>query len=212
VWATERCGTFTTLLSLPWAALAQVAGANLPGPPPVPHAPRIEALPQPATREALDLEAITRGFGADAAAPTLAARGEAQLLVFISLAMPEARLRRLVNQAARARARLVLRGLSEGSLVRTATRVQALIGRQQTAIEIDPRDFDRFSISQVPTFVLVKADAASATAGCSTGQCAGTTHASIAGDVTLDYALRQIADRAPAFRGDATRLLERLRP
>lgn len=211
MWVTERC-IVAVLLSLPWAALAQMHGANLPGPPPVPHAPRIDALPQPATREALDLEAITRGFAAEGSAPALRAGGEAQLVVFISMSMPEATLKRLVSQAARARARLVLRGLSDGSLVRTATRIQALIGRQQAGIEIDPRDFDRYAISQVPTFVLVKAGSMSATTGCSTGQCAGTTHASVAGDVSLDYALREIADRAPAFRGDATRLLARLRP
>jgi len=206
VWATDRLLVAT--LTLAWPALVCAnPDLPLPGAPPAPHAPRLDALPQPATRGEIDLEALARGFTTLGPGPTLPPRVEARLIVFISLAMPEATLDRLVEQASRARARLVLRGLTEGSLVRTAARVQALIGRRQVAIQIDPREFDRYEVRRVPTFVLVRDQPAGA---CAAGQCAGALRASVAGDVSLDYALRQLRDRVPSLREDATRLLSNL--
>jgi conjugal transfer pilus assembly protein TrbC len=155
------------------------------------------------------LEALARGFAADGRPPSASNSGEAQLLVFVSLSMPKATLERLVDQAARVPARIVLRGMSEGSLVRTAARVQRLIGQRPVAIQIDPLEFDRYAVRQVPTFVLARsADAG----GCASAQCAVQGYAVVAGDVSLAYALRQIRDRAPGLRQDASRLLARLQP
>jgi conjugal transfer pilus assembly protein TrbC len=210
VWATDRF-LLALLTALPWTASLHASPASpsaLPGPPPAAQAPRIESLPQPAARHAIDLEALARGFASEGSNAALPATGQTQLLVFISLAMPEATLKRLIDQAARAPARLVLRGLSEGSLVRTATRVQALTGQRQVAIQIDPREFDRYTVRRVPAFVLVRDEAAG---GCAVGQCAGAAHASVAGDVSLDHALEQIRDRVPGLREEATRLLASLR-
>jgi conjugal transfer pilus assembly protein TrbC len=206
VWAIERARLALAALTLPFSALAQVPRDPLPGPPPAAHAPRIEALPRPVTQGSLDLEAITRGF-ADRPGPMSRAAGEAQLLVFISLSMPEPALKRLVDQAARAAARLVLRGLAEESLVRTAARVQALIGQQRVSLQIDPREFDRYAVTQAPTFVLARAEPSGA---CPAGQCASGAHVSVSGDVSLDYALRHIRDRAPAFHDEAARRLAML--
>jgi len=210
VWATERVlppAVAMSVLAMTSAAFANPSRETaLPPAPPAAHAPRVDALPQPATRDALDLESLARGFAGDNSPKPALAVGDTQLLVFVSLAMPEATLKRLVAQASRLRARLVLRGLSEGSLVRTAARVQNLLGQQSPAIEIDPREFDRYAVRQVPTFVLTRS---AAPGDCAAGQCKGT-HTSIAGDVSLDYALRQIRDRAPTFHDDAARLLARL--
>jgi conjugal transfer pilus assembly protein TrbC len=210
VWATDRFLQSARAIAFCLLSPATTANASpragLPPDPPAPHAPRIEALPQPATRDAIDLDALARGFAGDGRIVLPASGHETQLLIFITLAMPEAALKRLVTQATRVRARLVLRGLSEGSLVRTAARIQGLVGQQQAAVQIDPRGFDRYAVRQVPTFVLARGANAG---GCTAGQCSGM-HAAVAGDVSLDYALRQIRDRAPAFRDDATRLLERL--
>lgn len=171
--------------------------------------PRIDALPAPATQTPMDLEALARGFAAATEVPTLQAAGEPRLIVFISLSMPEATLARLVDQAARARAQLLLRGLAEGSLPRTAARIQQLIGTRPVAVQIDPRAFDRYAIQRVPSFVLARAGAQDTT--CSGEQCARSDdHVMAAGDVSLDYALAHFQRSAPAFAKDAGRFLARL--
>ncbi len=162
---------------------------------PIPAAPRIENLPQPVTRMPIDLEAISKGFdvqnGAHAAAMAPGQTGP-KVLIFVSFAMPEATLQRLVNQAARAGATLVLRGLVNGSIRETVTRMQALIGSRRVAVQIDPEAFDRYQIVKTPTFVLVHG--AEATEVCSSSsRCpAEVGYAKVSGDVTLDYALRQL--------------------
>lgn len=161
---------------------------------PVPAAPRIENLPQPVTRMPIDLEAISKGFdlqnGAQAAALSPGKAGP-KVLIFVTFAMPEPTLQRLVDQAARAGATLVLRGLVNGSIRDTVTRMQALIGSQRVAVQIDPEAFDRHGITRTPTFVLVMDSAG--TEACPSRVCdASAQFMKVAGDVTLDYAMRYL--------------------
>ena len=177
---------------------------------PVPAAPRIDALPQPVTKAPLDLEAVAKGFDADAAQPALAATAGPTLLVFVSFAMPEATLDRLLDQTARAGATLVLRGLVNGSMRDTVERVQRLIGERRVAVQIDPQAFDRFSIVRAPSFVLVRSGASAQP--CSSGTCLASDQFMLAaGDVSLDYALRFFARSAPAKARDASSLLQRMK-
>ena len=132
-----------------------------------------------------------------------------QLLIFISLSMPEPTLDRLVEQAAHAGAGLVLRGLAEGSLTRTVARLQRLIGQRATSIQIDPQAFDRFGVRQVPTFVLTTANAGAT--GCAPGLC-DQRHVMASGDVSLDYALSVFERSAPDHAADARTFLRRLKP
>ncbi|MDE2095196.1 MAG: type-F conjugative transfer system pilin assembly protein TrbC [Burkholderiales bacterium] len=177
---------------------------------PVPSTPRIEALPQPASRIPIDLGALARGFDAQAGQPALQAPSGPGLLVFISFAMPEATLARLVEQAARARASLVLRGLVDGSLTKTVTRVQGLIGSRQVSVQIDPQAFDRFSVTQTPTFVLVRDGALPQS--CAAGMCFATdAYAMAAGDVSLDYVLAFFQRSAPKLARDAGVFAKRLK-
>jgi conjugal transfer pilus assembly protein TrbC len=126
---------------------------------PVPIRPNVEALPQPLSRTPIDLEALARGYASQAEAMTQAqglAIGSG-LLVFVSLSMPRPTLQRLVDQAARAKASIVLRGFANGSLRDTVAQVQGLIGsNRQVAVQIDPQAFDRYAVTRVPTFVLVR--------------------------------------------------------
>lgn len=171
--------------------------------------PRVDALPVPVTQVPVDLEALARGFAAATEQPTLPGATEPRLIVFISLAMPDATLARLVDQAARARAQLMLRGLSEASLPRTAVRIQQLIGTRPVAVQIDPRAFDRYGIQRVPSFVLARPgmdDTACANQQCTTSE----SHAVVAGDVSLDYALAHIERSVPALAKDAGRFRARL--
>lgn len=138
------------------------------------------------------------------------ASGQPALLVFVTLGMPEPTLRLLVDQASRTQAIMVLRGLESASIRKTAARVQQLIGQRRVEWLIDPEAFDRFGVSQAPTFVLVKAFAR--TNDCASGTClTPDAFASIAGDVSIDYALEAIERRAPRFGAETQLFLGRIR-
>lgn len=170
--------------------------------------PRIEALPPPlAPAPALDLSAIAKGF--PPVATGLTSSREPTLLVFISLSMPEPTLVRLVDQASRARAPLILRGLSSGSLTETVAKVQRLIGRRPVGVQIDPQAYDRYEIGVVPAFVLTSIG--SHPGGCDGSACAaGDAFVKAAGDVSLDHALRQLGRSSTASARAARPYLQRL--
>jgi conjugal transfer pilus assembly protein TrbC len=208
VWATDfhRLAALAAGLLLTAMALRAQPPVGLP---PAKVMPRVDTLPVPATQTPVDLEALARGFAGASGSPALPGADEPRLIVFISLSMPEATLARLVDQAARARAQLLLRGLTEGSLPRTAARIQQLIGTRPVAVQIDPRAFDRYAIQRVPAFVLARAGGPAI--ACSGEQCARSDdHVVAAGDVSLDYALDHFQRSAPAFAKDAGRFLARL--
>lgn len=171
---------------------------------PVPASPRIDNLPQPATPLPIDLEAISRGFDLEAAAPPMTSpsgKGRPTVLIFVSFAMPEVTLQRLLDQAARAGATLVLRGLVNGSIRDTVARMQPLIGKRRVAVQIDPQAFERFGVVRTPTFVLVKGGATAEV--CSSGLCvAESEYVKVAGDVTVDYAMRHMADATGGLVGE----------
>jgi conjugal transfer pilus assembly protein TrbC len=175
-----------------------------------PAAPKIDSLPQPRTGSPVDLSAVAKGFEAQSTVPNLPADAGPALLIFISFAMPEPTLSRLVDQAARTKASLLLRGFVNGSLRETVERIQRLIGSRQVAVQIDPQAFERFSISQTPSFVLTRSGAAAQS--CAAGLClAGDAFAVVAGDVSVGYALAFIARQSPAFASDADGFVRRLK-
>ncbi|MDY7574447.1 type-F conjugative transfer system pilin assembly protein TrbC [Actimicrobium sp. CCI2.3] len=177
-----------------------------------PSIPNIESLPKPAGTQEVDIEALARRFEAnrERIAGAQGLMTGPSLLVFVSLTMPEPALVRLAAQAARAHAVLLLRGFENGSLKQTMTHVRRLIGTQQVAWQIDPQAFDRFAVSKAPTFVLVRG-------GVQAQQCGEATclppgaYVSVAGDVSLDYALDFIARTAPRFGHEANGFLDKLR-
>ncbi len=175
--------------------------------------PRVDALPTPAVPADVDLGAITQGYAPainQALASGAALSQTPSLLIFVSFSMPETTLARLVDQAARSSATLVLRGLTESSLKRTVARVQQLIGIRKVAFQIDPQSFERFSVLQTPTFVLIRAGAQPVS--CGEAQClSNESFVSVSGDVTLDYALEHIQRQAPRFTDEAGHFLRGLR-
>lgn len=176
---------------------------------PVPSTPAIDRLPQPQAKKPLDLAAIAKGYEGGARAGQIPVSGPG-LLVFVSFSMPQKTLELLVEQAARAKATLVLRGFANGSLQETVLRVQRLIGQREVAFEIDPQAFDRFAIARTPSFVLVREGAKAKP--CSSGQCfASDAFVSTAGDVSLDYALEHIQRTTPQYSREAPQFLKRIR-
>ncbi len=179
---------------------------------PVPARPNVEALPQPESRTLIDLEALARGYASRSDAITQAQGMVAGpgLLVFVSLSMPRPTLQRLVDQAARAKASIVLRGFANGSLRDTVAQVQGLIGSRQVAVQIDPQAFDRYAVARVPTFVLVR-DGTRPVA-CASGSCApADSYLRASGDVSLDYALEHMRRSAPGFGPPADTFLKRIK-
>ena len=165
------------------------------------------ALPQPLSRTPIDLEALARAMHRkpmDDSGAGLAT--EPGLLVFVSLSMPRPTCNaHLVDQAARGQGlSIVLRGFANGSLRDTVAQVQGLIGSRQVAVQIDPQAFDRFSVTRVPTFVLVR-DGTRPVA-CASGSCApADSFLRTSGDVSLDYALEHMRRRRPGSARPPTR-------
>ena len=179
---------------------------------PVPSMPNIDALPVPQGSRRIDLGQIARGFD-DA---TLAKAGsnalalDRSLLIFVSFSMPTATLDRLVDQAAKVGATLILRGLVDGSLQRTVLRAQSLIGSRQVGFQIDPHAFDRFAIDATPAFVLLKAGAADGS--CAGNACVPSSQFALAsGDVSIEYALEFFRRSSPKFRSEADGYLAKLK-
>ena len=223
---------------LPWAAFAQTPG--WPGPEDMARARNAHPFPTPAqlaaqparplpqipttpvAKATIDIAAMARQGGQLAAPSANATPGT--LRIFITLDMPRGSLQRLVDQAARSGAVLVLRGLKAQSLRETLAVVSDLIDKRPVAWVIDPDAFTRFGVTSAPTFVLTLADETAASGPGMSGakgneanppQCGGSCLAStafvrVAGDVSLDYALEAIAKRSPAAEPRATALLQRM--
>lgn len=169
---------------------------------------RVEALPRPLSAGSVDLQALARGFAADEKKPP-AAGAQSVLLVFVSFSMPKASLQRLVDQAERSGAILVLRGFDNGSLKATVARVQAMIGKRRIGFQIDPQAFSRYQVRAVPSFVLT---AGAVPLPCAGAQCqAGSNYVLVSGDVTIDYALEHFEQRAPQFRNQSRALLRKMK-
>ena len=182
-------------------------GADRIGSQPIAQPPRVN--PQ---RGAIDIEAIARGKVHLPNTGAASGTAPAPLRIFITLDMPRASLQLLTDQASRAGAVLVLRGLKSQSMRETVAMVGELIGERKVAWIIDPEAFTRFAVRQAPTFVLTLNDASNdAQLGCSSGCATPAGFVSVAGDVSLDYALEVILRRRPEAAPRAESILKRLR-
>lgn len=134
---------------------------------------------------------------------------EPALRIFVTLDMPQGSLRRLVDQAERAGAVLVLRGLKNQSMRQTVAAVSDLLGQRKAGWVIDPEAFERHGVEAAPTFLL--------TTGEDAPPCSATTctvphpFVSVSGDVSLDYALEHMARRHTGAAAVASPYLSRLR-
>lgn len=184
------------------------------------QAPRSAAAITKAEREAKLLRQVVPDTGSAVASPDpadIAKRYEAAptsepgLFVLVSLSMPASSLDRLAAQAAKARGTLVLRGVVDNSLKKTAELTAEVLRRHPGAqFQIDPTLFRRFGVEQVPAFVLSARREDDGTCG---KDCdANSTFVRVAGDVSLDYALEYLSrQRDPRFSALAESRLRMLR-
>jgi conjugal transfer pilus assembly protein TrbC len=168
------------------------------------------SAPNPTAGEA-QRKAFEQSLKTQANAAAANAAAPITLTIAISLSMPKGSLERLAASAEQVNAQLVLRGLTDESLPKTAARMQSLLEKYpKLGINIDPTVFQAHAITKVPTFVLSR-DAATGTCN---GSCADAARTSIvAGDVTLKYALDYLArsERDTELAGFARRTAESLK-
>ena len=138
-----------------------------------------------------------------------ARQGTAEVLVFMSLAVPEASWAQWAAQTARAGAPLVLRGVSPGGLRATATEIALRLDGHESGVAVDPRLFSLFGIERVPAVVAVPGGVpACASRGCADD--APPPFDAVAGNIGLAAALEAIAAEGAVARDTAVAHLERL--
>lgn len=128
------------------------------------------------------------------------------LYIFISTSVPIDTLKLLGEQAVRGGAALVLRGIPGGfdgytNMLQTLKPVIAT----GADIQIHPELFDRFEVSAVPAFVIAKYEE-----GCQGNVCDAES-ISVAGDVSLPFALEHLANRPHPLSATAKDRLHRFR-
>lgn len=131
------------------------------------------------------------------------------VMVFASLSMPEATLKRIGEQARRAGAAVIFRGLrygmGQGNWKRSVDAMKP-VADTGAVVLIDPRQFERFDIRTVPAVVV----SLNALEDCAEGACANRS-ARVDGDVSLDYALERVAVRKDGVGKIARQVLGQLR-
>lgn len=156
--------------------------------------PNVEELPK-AAAPAPDIATIAEKYKelGKASAPK---NGQPDLMVMVSLSMPREALERTVEQAERAGATLVFRGLKGDSMTRMGEEIQAIVGKRNVSAVVHPPAFRQFSVTKVPAVVIARPEAGSVLEnGCSQ---AGT-FVKVSGDVSLDYALEYIERKSKAW-------------
>ncbi len=133
----------------------------------------------------------------------------AEVLVFMSLAVPESSWAQWGGQAARAGAPLVLRGVLPAGLRTTAIDVGRRLGGHEAGVAVDPRLFRLFGVERVPAVVAVPGGVPACTSrGCVDD--APPPFDAIAGNIGLAAALEAIAAEGDVARETALAHLKRL--
>ena len=184
----------------------------------------VQSALQEAGTSAPDIAAASRSeAGGETAAPLPAERQAAamaagladrphigEVLVFMSLSVPEPSWAQWAAEAARAGAPLVLRGVSPGGLQATVKAVGARLGGHDAGVAIDPRLFRLFGIARVPAVIAVPGGVpACASRGCTDD--GPPPFDIVAGNIGLAVALEAIAAEGAAGRAVARVHLEQLR-
>lgn len=161
----------------------------------------------------VDLEALAQRYEAVAAAARTNGTEEGKvpsgLFVFVSFGMPKEALQKIVVQAERVNATLVLRGLVERSIPKTAAAAKEMLGSHKVGWMIDPRLFKLYQVSQVPATVLVLPGTAAQF--CEDKKCANLPeYLKVSGDVSIRYALETMGHgRSSELAALATTYVER---
>lgn len=137
-----------------------------------------------------DFERLARPGAAQAQPPK--PKYEEDLMVFVSMSMPEQMLMAYAQQAKRFNAVLMLRGFVDDKLSKTREVIMRL-NKSGARWEVSPEPFKHFKIDKVPAFVVATAESGKVTEeGCARPD----TYTSIFGDMSVLDALDKMALRA----------------
>lgn len=122
-------------------------------------------------------------------------RGQAPLfMAFVSLSMPEDTLKRVIKDVSQAGGVVVFRGFPNNSAKQFVARLTKVVDKQSqfASIGIDPRLFRAFDVAAVPSYVVTSTDFDLCDGlNCKT---VAPPHDSMAGNVTVEYALSTFAE------------------
>ncbi len=113
---------------------------------------------------------------------------ENRLLIFISSSMPKKSIINLMQQASNLGAVFVIRGLMDGSYVKTYHYFFELKGDNNVGIMINPTLFKAFDIVSAPTFALYQSTQDLMQTACNVTP----VYTKVTGEVTVHYALEQL--------------------
>lgn len=153
--------------------------------------------------------AVARAMAGSGPAPSgLLSAGHAgpEVIVFMSLAVPEPSWRQWSGEAARIGAPMVLRGVLADGFMATARAIHARQAEDGAGAGIDPRLFRLFRIAHVPAVAVVPGGVGPCTSpGCSAD--APPPHDLVTGNMGLEAALEAIVREGDAGRDTARRHL-----
>ena len=136
---------------------------------------------------------------------------EGALYIAVSLTMPKPALRQLALDANKAGAKVVIRGLVNGSFEQTLVAAKEIFDENSIGgVAIEPQVFRAFGVERVPTFIAAKAPVQPCDQGVDCDSVA-TPHDRLAGNISLAEALRLLAqggDQAPDVARAALARLE----
>lgn len=111
-----------------------------------------------------------------------------RLLVFISSSMPKKTLVNLMTQGSSIGAVFIVRGLIQGSYVKTYKYFYSLKGDNTVGIMINPTLFKALDVNMVPTFALYKSSQDLMQTACSVAP----EYVKVSGNIPVHYALEQL--------------------
>lgn len=79
-----------------------------------------------------------------------------RFLVFVSFSMPKSSIQQYMLDAKTFGAELFLVGVPGNNIVEFSKTMQEMLSENSYGISVDEKEFDRFNVKVVPTFVLVK--------------------------------------------------------
>ena len=124
------------------------------------------------------------------------------VLIFTSFSMPKESLRGWLKQADTIKAPVIIRGLINNSFRDTTKAVMELLPDNRGGFQLDPTLFRRFHIEKVPAVVVITPTCLSNPA-CQEADI-------VYGDVTLDYALKEIIKQNDSLTPYAQEALKKL--
>lgn len=129
--------------------------------------------------------------------------GGIKLVAFASFAMPDESLERLIVEVNKAGGTVLMQGLYQNDWQATTKKVREIVGLNRAfQYEIDPRLFVTLGVESVPTYALIEQPQSILETQCTKGMgVCQTDHGqlpavTLAGDVSLEYAMRAIERRA----------------